>query len=209
MIHFLEEREEEQRQENQELKELIKELQETHNQKVKSQADLLSSIDRLTKQVADLTEDNKMLQQQIDELLLWFVFSKWGWKRKMFHTWLAATPDLSGRWEGTLHYVWNGQEGDRSTSVNILQSFNHVTVILSTSESDSRSVFASFDIDEKRAVYALYYTYVNEPNITIQDRSAIHYGTTRLRFEPDNLSVLKGEYWTSRDTKGTMELHRC
>ena len=69
MIHFLEKRDEEQRQENQELKELIKELQETHNQKVKSQADLLASIDRLSKQVADLTEDNKKLQQQIDELL--------------------------------------------------------------------------------------------------------------------------------------------
>ena len=68
-IHFLEKRDEEQRQENLELKELIKELQETHNQKVKSQADLLSSIDRLTKQVADLTENNKKLQQQIDELL--------------------------------------------------------------------------------------------------------------------------------------------
>ncbi len=69
MIHFLEKRDEEQKQENQALKELIKELQETHNQKVKSRADLLSSIDRLTKQVADLTEDNRKLQQQIDELL--------------------------------------------------------------------------------------------------------------------------------------------
>lgn len=55
--------------ENLELKELIKELQEIHNQKVKSQTDLLSSIDRLSKQVADLTGDNKKLQQQIDELL--------------------------------------------------------------------------------------------------------------------------------------------
>lgn len=69
MIHFLEKRDEDQKQENLELKELMKELQETHNQKVKSQAGLLSSIDRLTKQVADLTEDNKTLQQQIDELL--------------------------------------------------------------------------------------------------------------------------------------------
>ena len=69
MIHFLEKRDEEHKQENQELKELIKELQETHNQKVKSQAGLLDSIDRLTKQVADLTEDNRKLQQQIDELL--------------------------------------------------------------------------------------------------------------------------------------------
>ena len=69
MIHFLEKRDEASKKENLELKKLIKELQETHNQKVKSQADLLSSIDKLTKQVADLTEDNKKLQQRIDELL--------------------------------------------------------------------------------------------------------------------------------------------
>ncbi len=69
MIHFLEKRDEASKKENEELKELIKELQETHNQKVKSQADLLASFDRLTKQVANLTEDNKKLQQQIDKLL--------------------------------------------------------------------------------------------------------------------------------------------
>jgi len=69
MIHFFEKRDEESKKENEALKELIKELRETHNQKVKSQTDLLSSIDRLTKQVTDLTEDNKKLQQQIDELL--------------------------------------------------------------------------------------------------------------------------------------------
>ena len=143
------------------------------------------------------------------ELLLWFVFSKWGWKWKVFHPWLVSTPDLSGTWEGTLHYKWKGQEGDRATSVKILQTFNHITVILATCESNSRSVSASFDIDEKRGIYDLYYTYVNEPKMTIQDRSAIHYGTTHLRFDLDNLNVLKGEYWTSRDTKGTMELHRC
>jgi len=69
MIHFLEKRDEEQKQENQELKELMKELQETHNQKVKYQVYLLSSIDRLTKQVVDLTEDNEKLQWQMSELL--------------------------------------------------------------------------------------------------------------------------------------------
>ena len=36
MIHYLEKREEESKQENLELKELIKELQEAHNQKVMS-----------------------------------------------------------------------------------------------------------------------------------------------------------------------------
>ena len=69
MIHFLEERDEVQKQENLELKGLIKGLQETHNQEEKSQAVFLVSIYPLTKQVADLTKDNKKLQQRIDELL--------------------------------------------------------------------------------------------------------------------------------------------
>lgn len=69
MIHILEKRDEESKQENLELKELIKEHRETHNQKVKSQSGLLDSIDRLTMQVADLTEDNMKLQHQIDVLL--------------------------------------------------------------------------------------------------------------------------------------------
>ena len=69
MIHFLEKRDEASKKETEELKELIKELQETHHQKMKSQAVLLASIDKLTKQVADLTEDNKKLQQRIDELM--------------------------------------------------------------------------------------------------------------------------------------------
>lgn len=79
MIHFLEKRDEEHKQENQELKELMKELQETHNQEVKSQTALLDSIDRLTKQVADLTEDNRKLQQQIDELLKQIYVGRKGW----------------------------------------------------------------------------------------------------------------------------------
>lgn len=69
MIHFLGKRDEDSKRENDELKQLITELQETHDQKVKSQADLLALIDRLTKQVADLTEENRKLQHQIDELL--------------------------------------------------------------------------------------------------------------------------------------------
>lgn len=63
MIHSLEKRDEASKKENEALKELIKELQETHNQKMKSQADLLASFNRLTRQVADLTQDNKKLQQ--------------------------------------------------------------------------------------------------------------------------------------------------
>jgi hypothetical protein len=38
---------------------MVKDLRDTHKQDVKTQTNLLKSIDRLTNQVADLTTDNK------------------------------------------------------------------------------------------------------------------------------------------------------
>lgn len=69
MIHFLVKREEERAQENQELKDMVKDLRDTHKQDVKTQSNLMKSIDRLTNQVADLTALNKNLQQEINDLL--------------------------------------------------------------------------------------------------------------------------------------------
>ena len=69
MIHFLVKREEERAQENQELKDMVKDLRDIHKQDVKTQSNLMKSIDRLTNQVADLTTQNKTLQQKINDLL--------------------------------------------------------------------------------------------------------------------------------------------
>ena len=69
MIHFLVKREDERAQENQELKDMVTELRNTHKQDVKTQTNLMKSIDRLTNQVADLTTQNKTLQQKVNDLL--------------------------------------------------------------------------------------------------------------------------------------------
>ena len=68
MIHFLVKREDERAQENQELKDMVKDLRDTHKQDVKTQSNLMKSIDRLTNQVADLTIQNRMLSERIAEL---------------------------------------------------------------------------------------------------------------------------------------------
>ena len=68
MIHFLVRREDERAQENQELKDMVKELRDTHKQDVKTQTNLLKSIDKLTNQVADLTTQNRMISERIAEL---------------------------------------------------------------------------------------------------------------------------------------------
>ena len=61
--------EDERAQENLELKDMVKELRDTHKQDVKTQSNLMKSIDRLTNQVADLTTQNKALQQKVNDLL--------------------------------------------------------------------------------------------------------------------------------------------
>ena len=68
MIHFLVKREDERALENQELKDMVKDLRDTHRQDVKTQTNLLKSIDRLTNQVADLTTQNRMISERIAEL---------------------------------------------------------------------------------------------------------------------------------------------
>ena len=68
MIHVLVKREDERAQENQELKDMVKELKNTHQQDVKIQTNLMKSIDKLTNQVADLTSQNRMLSERIAEL---------------------------------------------------------------------------------------------------------------------------------------------
>ena len=68
MIHFLVKREDERAQENQELKDMVKELRDTHKQDVKIQTNLMKSIDKLTNQVADLTTQNRMISERIAEL---------------------------------------------------------------------------------------------------------------------------------------------
>ena len=68
MIHFLVKREDERAQENLELKDMVKDLRDTHKQDMKTQSNLMKSIDRLTNQVADLTTQNRMISERIAEL---------------------------------------------------------------------------------------------------------------------------------------------
>ena len=62
MIHFLVKRKEERAQENQELKDMVRELRETRNS-------LMKSVDLLSKQLADSSNEKAALLQKIDDLM--------------------------------------------------------------------------------------------------------------------------------------------
>lgn len=142
-------------------------------------------------------------------IILWTVFINWGWKFKIFYPWLVQIPNLSGEWEGVIQSNWNdGELAPIQTKVSINQSFFNIQVRIKTGESRSYSIGASFDIDKERGYQQLFYSYLNTPQSGVRNRSQIHYGSALLSFEGFNVSKMEGEYWTSRETTGEIQLDR-
>lgn len=140
-------------------------------------------------------------------IVVWLLFIKWGWKWKVFYPWLVPFPDLSGDWSGTIKSNWKEKELEPiPTEVSITQTFFNIQVRIKTGESRSYSIGASFDIDKERGFQQLFYSYLNTPKPGVRERSEIHYGSTLLNFEGFNVTKMDGEYWTSRETTGEIEL---
>lgn len=140
-------------------------------------------------------------------IVIWLLFIKWGWKCKVFYPWLVPFPDLSGDWSGTIKSNWKEKELEPiPTEVSITQTFFNIQVRIKTGESRSYSIGASFDIDKERGFQQLFYSYLNTPKPGVRERSEIHYGSTLLNFEGFNVTKMDGEYWTSRETTGEIEL---
>lgn len=124
------------------------------------------------------------------------LYEKILWKYLTFD----SMPVLENHYNGKLISTYDMQE--REIELEIKQTFLSVKVILKTNESKSKSINASIlKIGDE---WHLIYNYMNEPKVTVRDRSPIHYGTTTLCIE--NPNHLEGEYYTDRKTTGTLEL---
>lgn len=142
-------------------------------------------------------------------IILWMIFIFWAWKWKVFYPWLVQTPDLSGKWKGKIKSNFDKENSKPiSTEIDIKQDFFNIIVKIKTDESSSHSISSSFNIDKDRGYQQLFYSYLNTPKAGIRDRSAIHYGSVLLNFDGFKVSKMSGEYWTSRETTGEIELKR-
>lgn len=137
-------------------------------------------------------------------------FCSVAWKWEIFRKWLVLVPDLNGKWTGKLISDWvNPDTNNRLPPIDgtlmIKQSLFRISCVLKTGESSSRSIVSTFIIDRDNQVCRLVYTYQNDPNQTIQDRSRIHYGTVMLDVREEGQSiVLDGGYFSGRNTSGQM-----
>lgn len=138
------------------------------------------------------------------------LFCTYFWKLKIFRKWLVLVPDLNGEWRGGIDSDWIHPDTKQKlpnivAKLTIKQTLFKTSCIIETNESSSRSMVANFVMDPDNQKCQLVYTYQNDPKQTIQDRSRIHYGTAILEIQEAKKAILlKGNYWTSRNTGGYM-----
>lgn len=145
----------------------------------------------------------------VDLLLAW-IFSKWLWYMRIFQRWLVKFPNLNGQWRGHIQSTWKNAEGHKldpiPVSLTIKQSFTKLSCVMRTNEMTSYSFIEGFLIDPDKQVRQLSFSYSSRPLAIVRDRSEPHYGTAILDIVDNPAKKLTGEYWTDRQTTGTIDL---
>lgn len=111
---------------------------------------------------------------------------------------LEDTPVLKKKYIGK--FISTYDDVERTAVLEIRQTLLSVNIIFTSGESKSKSIAASIDkiLDE----WQLTYCYLNVPQASVRNRSAIHYGTAMLCIETPNR--LQGQYFSDRKTTGDM-----
>lgn len=144
------------------------------------------------------------------DLLFAGFFMQWGWRWKWLQGWLVPFPDLNGTWEGKLKTNWTNSDGKTPEPISVIltirQSFGHISCVMRTAEMESHSYAEGFCIDRERQVRQLCYSYTSRPSVSLRDRSTPHDGTMLFNILGQPIQKLEGEYWTQRQTTGTVTL---
>lgn len=144
------------------------------------------------------------------DLLIVAVFMKWFWRWKYLQGWLVPFPDLNGTWVGHIQTNWKDAEGNVPgpipTMLTIKQTFGRISCVMRTGEMESHSYLEGFCIDNEAQVRRLCYSYTSKPKAALRSRSTPHDGTMLFNIIGNPVSKLQGEYWTQRQTTGTITL---
>lgn len=138
------------------------------------------------------------------------IFVKWLWRLKLLYPWFVPFPDLNGTWKGVLKSNWEcpntGKKPDEIPVIlTIHQTFTNVSCVMRTGEMCSESFASEFIVNSITENPKIIYSYKSDPKADIKYRSAPHFGTAMLS-TGNNYSELNGEYWSSRETTGTIYL---
>lgn len=141
---------------------------------------------------------------------LWFEHQLW--RTKLINAMLDK-PDVRGTWKCETRSTHEDKETGEPIPpilcfVAVTQSFSALQLHMMTPESESWLIASDIRKSQKGSGYLVVGVYTNQPDVHIRRRSEIHRGTVWLDthgsdWRPESLT---GEYWTDRDTKGSLTL---
>ena len=141
------------------------------------------------------------------------IFLKYVWKYIPLLEKIHKVPILEGSWEGVFESTWRATpESPPATGaiqVEIVQPDLYTIKITQRSgESVSTSYGETIEVQEGGAIF-LNFSYRNDPNAQVRDRSHMSYGTARYEVIRDGRSHrLVGNYFTDRKSTGHIKLTR-
>jgi hypothetical protein len=142
--------------------------------------------------------------------LILLIFDAWAWRLPIFRGWLIKRPILVGVWRVELQSNWINPETDAGMApihcfMIIRQTASAISFRLVTPESTSETVSAGIEICSD-GTFEISCTYRNKPRSAFRHRSQVHYGAMLLNADGLTPTRLEGEYWTDRNTLGSVVL---
>ncbi len=130
--------------------------------------------------------------------LYMLLFEKHLWKHNLVRkSFFLKTPDLNGKWSGHLKTSYDDHSKEYPCSLEISQTWTHITICLKTDNSFSNSFAASINLFSSNN-NLLVYEYRNEPKSGAPSDLHSHLGTARLFLSEIN-SNLEGDYYAGKD----------
>jgi hypothetical protein len=144
--------------------------------------------------------------------IILLLFDKLLWKFPIIHSLFVSFPDISGTWKGQIISTWKDEKtGEVIPPIDaflvIDQTYSKLNLRMMTKESKSDLLSGNF-IPYDAGPQKIAGIYNNIPDLLVRDKSPIHYGGLLLELHTGKRTVLEGEYWTDRDTKGTLRFDK-
>lgn len=138
-------------------------------------------------------------------------FDRWLWRLPFLRGWFVQRPDVTGTWRVNLTSEWvNAKTGEKVAPIDcymaVKQTLSTLNMRLLTPESSSWFIAHNITLSDDD-VYQIAGVYINKPKLPLRgERSEIHYGAVLLDIQGAPAKSLEGDYWTDRNSRGTIRL---
>ncbi|HHW2588834.1 TPA: hypothetical protein ACUUDZ_004768 [Pseudomonas aeruginosa] len=117
-------------------------------------------------------------------------------------------PDLNGNWKMKIHWSQNGKEGIVDAKASIKQNLVSLSMEVCSAGSDSETIVVKTSKDSVSGRPVIFYFYRVIPKNIGGEPSLPYEGASTLKLFTEENEILRGNYFTNRDTKGRFELTR-